>query len=49
VSGTEVQVDVVSGSVTVVNSMTPIDFLDAGVFDASTGTNIPSTQLVQLH
>ena len=43
VSGTEVQVDVVSGSVTITNSMTPIDFLDAGVFDASTGTNIPST------
>ena len=42
VSGTEVQVDVVSGSVTVVNSMTPIDFLNAGVFDASTGTNIPT-------
>jgi hypothetical protein len=43
VSGTEVQVDVVSGSVTITNSMTPVDFLDAGVFDASTGTNIPST------
>ena len=43
VSGTEVQVDVVSGSITVTNSMTPVDFLDAGVFDASTGTNIPST------
>ena len=42
-SGTEVQVDVVSGSITVTNSMTPVDFLDAGVFDASTGTNIPST------
>ena len=52
VSGTEMQVDVVAslpagtnviGSVNIVNSMTPIDFLDAGVFDASTGTNIPST------
>ena len=43
VSGTELQVDIVSGSVTVTNSMTPVDFLDAGVFDASTGTNIPST------
>ena len=42
-SGTELQVDIVSGSVTVTNSMTPVDFLDAGVFDASTGTNIPST------
>ena len=52
VSGTEMQVDVVAslpagtnviGSVNIVNSMTPVDFLDAGVFDASTGTNIPST------
>ena len=33
----------VIGSVNIVNSMTPVDFLDAGVFDASTGTNIPST------
>ncbi len=26
-----------------VNAIAPVDFLDAGVFDASTGTNIPST------
>lgn len=44
VTGTELQVDIVSGSVTVVNSMTPIDFLTAGVVDASTlSGNIPST------
>ena len=31
-----------------VNAIAPVDFLDAGVFDASTGTNIPSTGSAEL-
>jgi hypothetical protein len=56
VSGTEMQVDVVAslpaGTNTIgkvdVNAIAPVDFLDAGVFDASTGTNIPSTGSAEL-
>ena len=31
-----------------VNAIAPVDFLDAGVFDSSTGTNIPSTGSAEL-
>ena len=56
ISGTEMQVDVVAslpvGTNTIgkvdVNAIAPVDFLDAGVFDASTGTNIPSTGSAEL-